>query len=72
MENKFLLELSIEYGLSDEELSKLANIAYQSGFENLNVENAQLALGYVCKMGLVSEPMEQIIEELKLNKLTSD
>lgn len=72
MENKFLLELSIEYGLSDEELSKLANIAYQSGLDNLNGENAQLALGYVCKMGLVSAPMEQIIEELKLNNLIAD
>ncbi len=72
MENKFLLDLTVKYGLSSQEVSKLADVAYQSGFDNVDAEGAQRALNYVCKMKLVSKPMEEVIEELKLKKLIAE
>lgn len=71
MENRFLLDLSVKYGLSSQEVSKLADIAYQSGFSDVDEDGAKRALNYVCKMELVSKPMEEIIEELKLKGLIS-
>jgi hypothetical protein len=65
MENKFLLDLSIKYGLSDENVSKVVDMIYQLGYDNINERGFQRAANYLCSMNLLHLPSEEIIVEMK-------
>ncbi len=65
MENKFLINLSIKFGLSSDQLSKIVDVAYQVGATDMNSREFKRICNYVCKMKLVEAPAEELIEELK-------
>lgn len=72
MENTHLIDLSIKYGLSEPDMSKLINIAYQSGIHDLTSREFQRIAAYVCEMKLLDTPSEELLEELKLKGLIND
>jgi len=65
MENTFLIDLSVKYGLDDQDLSKVVDMCYQLGYEILDDKEFQRAANYICAMNLVSMPAEEIISEMK-------
>ena len=69
MENKVLIDLSVKYGLDASALTKITNIAYQSGITDLNSREFTRIANYLCEMGLLERPEEEIMEELKLKGL---
>lgn len=69
MENKYLIDLSIKYGLSSQDLSKLVDLAYQSGATDMKSRDFKRVVNYVCKMDILEKPTEEILEELKLKGL---
>ena len=66
MENKFLIDLSIKYGLDSAQISKLVDMIYQCGIEKVDSREAQRISNYICDMKLIDNPAEEVIEELKL------
>lgn len=72
MENKHLIDLSIKYGLSETDMSKLINTAYQAGIQDLNSRDFQRIAAYVCEMKLLDIPSEELLEELKLKGFIKD
>lgn len=72
MENKHLIDLSIKYGLSETDMSKLINTAYQAGINDLNSRNFQRIAAYICEMKLLDTPSEDLLEELKLKGFIKD
>lgn len=68
MENKFLIDLSIKYGLKSTQISKLVDMLYQCGLQELEDPVAQKIAHFICSEGLVDKPGEEVIEELKRNK----
>ncbi|MFC1616425.1 hypothetical protein ACFL21_04745 [Patescibacteria group bacterium] len=70
MENKLLIDLSVKYGLNSAQLSKLTDIAYQAGAQNMESRKFKRVLNYICSMGMVDKPSEEIMEELRLKGLT--
>ncbi len=65
MENKFFIDLSIKYGLDSADLSKLADMIYQSGYSSLDSPEAQKAAVFIIENGILKKPPEEVIEELK-------
>lgn len=65
MENKFLLDISIKYGLGDEEVSKVVDMVYQLGYENIDERDFQRAANYLCSMNLIHLPPEELLSEMK-------
>ena len=65
MENKLLIDLSIKYGLSSEETSKLVNMVYQAGVNDIESREFQRVANYICEAKLLEMPAEELIEELK-------
>jgi len=65
MESKVLLDLSIKYGLNEEQISKLASVLYQLGYTSLDDAECERAAGYACAMKLVDLPGEEIVEEMR-------
>ncbi|MFA5947487.1 MAG: hypothetical protein WC806_00745 [Candidatus Gracilibacteria bacterium] len=65
MENTFLIDLSVKYGLTDDKLSKVADMVYQLGYTDFDEEGAKRAANYICSMNLISRPAEEIVAELK-------
>ncbi|MBD3360794.1 hypothetical protein GF366_03265 [Candidatus Peregrinibacteria bacterium] len=72
MENKFLIDLSIKYGLDSTQISKLVDMVYQCGITNIDSREAQRISNYICEMGILDKPAEEVIEELKLKGFISD
>ena len=66
MENKTLIDLGIRFGLNSQRLSKVADMVYQCGIEDLNSKEAADIMNFVCEKGLVDDPSEEIIEALRL------
>ena len=66
MENKFLIDLSIKYGLDSAQVSKLADMIYQCGISEVDSSEAQRIANYICEADIVNKPAEEIVEELKL------
>ncbi|NIA02264.1 MAG: hypothetical protein GWP15_02685 [Nitrospirae bacterium] len=66
MENKFLIDLSIKYGLDSAQVSKLADMIYQCGISEVDSSEAQRIANYICEMNILDKPAEEIVEELKL------
>lgn len=65
MENKFLLDLSIKYGLSDHDVSKVVDMVYQLGYGDIDDREFQRAANYLCSMNLVNLPSEEILAEMR-------
>lgn len=66
MENKFLIDISIKYGLDSSQISKLVDMIYQCGILQVDSRDAQRIANYICEMNLIDKPAEEVIEELKL------
>lgn len=69
MENKNLIDITVKYGLSDSEVSKLADIVYQVGVQDFDAPEFKRVANYICEMKLLKKPLEDLIEELKLKGL---
>ena len=65
MENRFLIDLTVKYGLDDKRLAKVSDMCYQLGFDDVDSREFQRAANYICSMNLVDLPAEDIIEEMK-------
>jgi len=65
MENKFLIDLSVKYGLDDQKLSKVVDMCYQLGFYSIDEREFQRAANYMCSMKLLSMPAEDLLAEMK-------
>lgn len=66
MENKFLIEISIKYGLDSAQVSKLVDMIYQCGIEQVDSRPAQRIANFICEMELIEKPAEEVVEELRL------
>ncbi|MFH1533362.1 MAG: hypothetical protein ABID64_00325 [Nitrospirota bacterium] len=66
MENKFLIDLSIKYGLDSAHVSKLVDMIYQCGLEEVDGREAQRIANYICEMNILDKPAEEVVEELRL------
>lgn len=65
MENRFLIDLSVKYGLDDHQITKVVDLCYQLGYDDLESRELQRAANYMCSMKLIALPSEEIIEEMK-------
>lgn len=65
MENKFLIDLSVKYGLDDQTLSKIVDMCYQLGYHVIDDREFQRAASYICSMNLQDMSAEQLLEEMK-------
>ena len=65
MENKFLIDLSIKFGLDSAEVSKIVDTMYQCGITQVDSAEAQKIANYVCSNGLLDKPAEELLEDLK-------
>ncbi len=66
MENKFLIDLSVKYGVDDQHLSKVVDICYQLDYQDINDREFQRAANYICTMDLLHMPPEDLIAEMKI------
>ncbi len=66
MENKFLIDLSIKYGLDGPQVSKLVDMIYQCGLSEVDSRESQRIANYICEMNILDKPGEEVIEELRL------
>lgn len=69
MENKFLIDLSIKYGLESSQVSKVVDVIYQCGVSEIDSREGQRIANYLCEMDIVGKPAEEIMEELRLKGL---
>jgi len=69
MENKFLIDLSIKYGLNSSQVAHVVDMIYQCGIEQVDSREAQRIAHFICKMNMVDKPSEEILEELKAKGL---
>lgn len=69
MENKYLIDLSVKYGLNNVELEKLSGLMYQVGITDGDSEIFKKVTAYICENKLLERPEEELIEELKLKGL---
>jgi len=65
MENTFLIDLSVKFGLDDTKLSKTADICYQLGYYEISSREFQRAATYMCTMKILDLPAEELIEEMQ-------
>jgi len=65
MENRFLIDLSLKYGLDDQDLSKVVDMCYQLGYDDLNDKEFQRAANYMCSMNLVPMAAEELLAEMR-------
>lgn len=65
MENRHLIDLSVKYGLSAEDVSKLVSVMYQVGIDDMHSDEFKRVANYICQAKLVEMPEEELIEELK-------
>ena len=72
MENKFLIDLSIKYGLDAAQVSKVVDMVYQCGIAEIDSRQGQRVAKYLCEMNLVDKPSEEVMEELRLKGLVQE
>ena len=72
MENKFLIDLSLKYGLSSDQLAKLVSVGHQAGYPDINSRGFKRVLEYICEMKLTDTPPEELVEELRRKKIDAD
>lgn len=69
MENKHLIDLSVKYGLSSEDVSKLVSMMYQVDLDDMESPEFRRVASYICEAKLIDLPTEDLIEELKRKEL---
>lgn len=69
MENRFLIDLAIKYGLDSSQVSKIADIVYQCGVFQIESKEGQKIANYICEAKMVENAAEEILEELRLKGL---
>ena len=69
MENKYLIDLSIRYGLKSSDISELVSLVSQTGAKHIDSREFKRVAKYICDAGLLGKPNEEIIEELRLKGL---
>ena len=65
MENKFLINLTIKYGLDEGTLVKVVDCVHELGYDDINSSDFQRAAIYICSMNLIEMPSESLIEEMR-------
>jgi hypothetical protein len=65
MENTFLIDLSVKFGLDDDQLSKVIDMCYQLDYTDIDDREFQRAATFMCTMNLVGLPAEELIAEMK-------
>ncbi len=65
MENRHLIDLSLKYGLNAEDISKLVDMVYQAGVDDMESSDFRRVANYICEAKLIEMPAEDLIEELK-------
>ena len=70
MENKFLIDVSIKYGLDSARVSKLSDMIYQCGISQVDSKEAKSVATFLCENDLLDKPAEELIEELRLKGFT--
>ena len=65
MEHKYLIDLSIKHGLAADQISKVVDMVYQCGVNDMDSREFKRIGNYICEMGLLDLPAEEVIEELK-------
>lgn len=65
MENRYLIDLSLKYGLNAEDVSKLVSMVYQAGVDDMESKEFKRVAQYICEAKLIEMPAEELIEELK-------
>jgi hypothetical protein len=65
MENQFLLDLSLKYGLNSGQTTKVADVVHQCGFSDFEDEVAKNIATFICIEKLVDKPTDEIIENIK-------
>lgn len=71
MENTFLIDLSLKYGLDSAQVSKIVDIIYQCEIDQIDSREGMRIANYICEMNLIDKPAEEVIEELKLKGLVN-
>ena len=69
MENTFLIDLSLKYGIDSAQVSKIVDIIYQCEIDQIDSREGMRIANYICEMNLIDKPAEEIMEELKLKGL---
>lgn len=72
MENKHLIDLSIKYGLSSADVSKVVSIVYQAGVTDMESREFERIANYICEAKIMDMPSEELIEELKRKGLMQE
>ncbi len=68
MENKFLIDLAVKYGLLDWQIVKITNCAHFVG-ANGDFDKFKRIAEYICENKIVDEPEDVIAEELRRNAI---
>lgn len=69
MENKHLIDLSVKYGLSGTDISKLASLVHQVGVTDPHSSEFGKIAAYICENKMIDRPAEELVEDLKLKGL---
>lgn len=72
MENRYLIDLSLKYGLNAEDISKLVSMVYQAGVDDMESKEFKRVAQYICEAKLIEMPAEELIEELKRKGLITE
>ena len=65
MENKILIDLSVKYGLSSADLSKLVSILYQAGVHDAESRQFHQIANFICESKMLDVAPEELMEELR-------
>ncbi len=71
MENKFLIDLSIKYGLSTSDTSNLVDVIYQAGFDDISSAEFAKVANFICENEILELPSEELMEKLRLKGFTA-
>ena len=72
MENTYLIDLSVKYGLGSADITKLVNIIYQTGVHDTDSDRFKKIARHICQNSLIDMPAEELLEELKRHKLIAE
>lgn len=72
MENKYILELAIQHGLDDTKISKILDVLYQMGIEDIGGEQSRKFVAYMMEHKMIEMPIEEILGHFKVKKQPSE
>lgn len=68
MENKYILELAIQYGLDDTKISRILDVLYQMGIDDIGGEQSRKFANYMIEHNMIEMPIEEILDHFKVKK----